>query len=99
MKFQFGTRALLLATAYVAVACGGWIGTLKMDAGYPSEAVRQVLGMIAIYCPFWLPFVFLGFAVGRRALTARAVTVFALSEAAAVGLTCFLVHHPKWWMG
>jgi hypothetical protein len=85
MRFQFGTKAILLATAFVAIACGGYFALVRMGGSSLSE-LPQLLLIAAIYGPLWLPFAFLGYIIGWKSLTARTIIVFALSEAAAVGI-------------
>ena len=100
MKFQFGTKAVLLATAFIAITCGGWIGVLKMIVGgsggfYGDSALQLIPGVLVgmgIYCGFWWPLVFLGYVVGRWAFNTRIVIVFAVSEAAAVGLSYWVMN-------
>jgi hypothetical protein len=96
MKFQFGTREVLLGTAFVAITCGGWMGLLKMDNDDPLELIPQMLAMLVVYGPLWLPFVFLAYSIGRWRFNTRMIIVFAVSEAATVGLAYWLAHH--WWL-
>ena len=92
---------MLLATAFIAIACGGSVSVLKMivsvGGGPPgvvsSQLVVEVLVSMGIYCPFWWPLVFLGYIVGRWAFNTRIVIVFAVTEAAAVGLSYWSTHY------
>ncbi|HEY2881201.1 MAG TPA: hypothetical protein VGJ15_02180, partial [Pirellulales bacterium] len=68
MKFQFGTKSILLVTAAVAIACGG-IG-LFAPIAYPNRhqflALDSFLLDIIHESPLWTPLVFAAFALGRK---------------------------------
>ena len=83
MKAQFSTRAILLATAFIAVACGAWVAYRHNYLQQPLWEPPLPLPLV-ITAPLWIPFVFLAYAIGRRTLTARFVVAFALIELAAV---------------
>jgi hypothetical protein len=90
MKFQFSLSSLFLHTTFVAMVCGGILGFVGiLDANnrhgghyhwsYPFNS-------LAMNLPLWLPFAFLAYALGRRAVTVPMLIVFALSQAAAWGI-------------
>jgi hypothetical protein len=87
MKFQFGTRTMLLATATIAIALGGILGWEQI-IGLPS-ADRRLLWTVEIVpfaAPIWLPIAFGAFAIGRKAITVRMVVALAIAQAVGVGV-------------
>jgi hypothetical protein len=58
---------------------------LDVNAAFAVRTeLRYVLLSIGFTAPVWLPFTFIGFAIGRRMLTVRMVVALAIVEAAAV---------------
>lgn len=98
MKFQFSIKAILLATAFIAIALGGLYGwndimrrTLEPKGGKVMPvSLMQMWIDLRWSSPFWLPLAFLGYATGRRTLTLSIIIPFAMSEAVAMGITA-------WW--
>jgi hypothetical protein len=95
MKLQFGTPAILLGTAFIAVWLGGYFATLARNAREFNFAATPLLwdtiliwGPVS-YSPIWLPLVFLGYAAGRRAISLKFVVAFAIAEALAVAAVFF----------
>jgi hypothetical protein len=90
MKLQFTTRTLLLVTAAVAIALGGalgWMQALKLrDSTYQVD-LRIVARNTAFGLPLWLPFVFLGYSIGRRRITVPMVIIFAIAELISIGVS------------
>jgi hypothetical protein len=81
--FQFSTRQILLATAFVAITCGGIVAYIKII--YENEPVwRLISAQIMIFAPVWTPGLFVAYAIGRRMFTTRLVVIFALMESLAV---------------
>ena len=82
MRFQFATSTLLIAAAFVAVWVGGIVAAWRLLVPAQQEYLAQTLLWLG---PFWFPFVFVAYALGRRTITAKCVLAFALSEAAVFG--------------
>jgi hypothetical protein len=83
MKPQFGTSALLLATAFAAICASGMLPYWRESTPHDWAYLGWLLPLMT---PILFPFLFLAYALGRRALTAKIVLAFAISEAAAVGV-------------
>ncbi len=87
-QFQFGTKSILLATAVVAITCGGVIATGRIwrPGGLSPIPYDRILLMFLANAPIWTPVVFVAFALGRKKLTVPMTIAFALMEAAAIGI-------------
>jgi len=86
-KPQLGLSTLLLTTAFIAVWSGGMIAEWKLMVPAQQEYLAQTVIWLG---PFWFPFVFVAYAIGRRALTLPCVLAFAFSEAAVFGAAIWL---------
>ena len=75
MRFQFGMSALSLTTAFVAVSLGGMVAEWRLLVPLQRTILAQT---IFWFGPFWLPFVFVAYAVGRRDVTTKWVLAFAI---------------------
>ena len=84
MKLQFSLATLLLATAVTAIGYTGILCWLKL---VQRSGARWFLAAIAFQTPVWLPFAFVAFILGRKSLTLSMVIVFAIAEAACIGLS------------
>jgi len=94
MKFQFGTSSLLLATAFIGIGLAGTAATSRfledkyLSSPFPPSYLGMKVSLVASYLfvvgPVWLPAAFASYAVGRRALTAKILFVFAIAEVLAV---------------
>jgi hypothetical protein len=80
---RFGLSGLLLAIAFVAVAIAG--SQFAIRAVFNDSA--EVYALAALLLPLWLPVAMCAFAIGRRQLTVRMVVVFAVLEAASIGVS------------
>ncbi len=83
MKLQFSTASLLLATTFIAIAAGGMVPFWQALAPNEHAFVAYLLEALS---PVIIPFLFVAFALGRRALTVRIVIAFAIGEGAAIAL-------------
>jgi len=90
MKFQFSTSTALLFITAVAIACGGIVGWTTLSG---ATGDGWLLYFIAVLTPYYIPAIFAGFAIGRRALTVRMVVSFAVVQGAAVGGAYWLATH------
>lgn len=81
MKLQFGTDALLMVTAIIGISVCGSLAALRQ---WPAMMAVNGVCAAASLAPFWVPFVFVAFALGRKRLTWSWTLGFALAEAAAV---------------
>lgn len=95
MKVQFGTRTLLIATAFI----GLWVGAstalpsvLRLALGLPSddtvwvnsyETMAIYLGMTA---PLSAPIAIVGYGLGRTSLTVRMAIAAGVAEALALAI-------------
>jgi hypothetical protein len=86
VKLQFSTRSLLLATAFVAIACGSFGGWWQIDGAKDPGSVHIYVYVLGFMMPVWLPLVFIGYAIGRKRLSVPLVLIFAVAQALAVGL-------------
>ena len=94
MKLQFRTSDLFIATTFIAVSVGGFYALMRQ---FPTVSVLDTLiGFAVIQSPFWLPLVFLGYAIGRRAMTVRLLIVFIVAEAIGLGLMLYWRQHHYW---
>ncbi len=87
MRIQFGARVLLLATALVAIALGGSIAAWEILVARESATPLQPWEMARVFLimgPWWIPFVFFAYCLGRRTISVAPVLLFALVEAVAV---------------
>src|SRR5262245_32321146 len=92
MRFQFSTRQILLATAFIAVICGGFVGYIHAIEYKDWEKPWWTAGEHFIAtASLWCPAVFVAFAIGRRTFTARLVAACALTELAAVIVVTLLI--------
>jgi hypothetical protein len=82
MRFQFGTKAILLATAFVAIACSGLICLHRLTL-YHSNSPWIAINYGLLGAPIWIPVVFASNAIGRRQITFGMLIGFALAEVAA----------------
>ena len=88
---KFSTSTLLLVTAVVAIACGGivaWRATMESGSYFTLGYWFAAAGT---HGPFWIPLVFIAFAIGRRKLTLLMVIYLAVCEAASVGISVVLI--------
>jgi hypothetical protein len=90
MKFRFGTEGLLLTVALTAIWLGGIVATWKEMAG--SITGHPGIEMVVLG-PFWLPAVFVAFAIGRRTLSAQLVVTLAILEVTFVMLATLILGH------
>lgn len=80
MRFQFSTRVILLVVAIVAIGCGSII-TFNKQFWSARGWQWSDMGYLAIYgLIFWLPAIFVAYAIGRRRLTVSLVVLLALAE-------------------
>src|SRR5262245_20389924 len=89
-RFQFSTRHILLATAFIAVICGtsAWYGHILREWYTPGPVQWRVFGArTVVTVPLWIPVVFVGYAIGRRSFTAQSVVIFAIIQLFAIVLT------------
>jgi len=75
---------LLLAITFVAITFGGILGYRQINAYGQVLPWWQIAWHTGISSILWIPFVFLGYAIGRRTLTLRIVVAFAFAELWAV---------------
>ena len=81
MKLQFGADALLMVTAIIGISVCGSLAALRQ---WPAMMAVNAVCAAASLAPFWVPFVFVAFALGRKRLKWSWTLGFALAEAAAV---------------
>ena len=93
MRFQFSTRQILLATAFVAITCGG-VGVYRQIGYQPPVRWSIVVNHVAVSSPLWVPSLFFVYAIGRRAFTTRLVVTFALMEL----LACIISYAWGHWL-
>ena len=86
MKFQFSTKAIMLATAIVAIACGGVLVVRTIWSPDDTVPFHLILLEFVANAPIWTPVAFVAFAFGRKKLTVPMTIGFALMEAAAIGI-------------
>jgi hypothetical protein len=92
MKFQFSILAMMIATAFVAITFGAWMAVWRVVIGSdPSQRVIELAGAVVVVSPFWVPFLFVAYALGRRQLHVRLVALFAIVEIAACFATTILI--------
>jgi len=96
MRFQFSTQQILLATAFVAITCGGIVGFRYVQSWFSSPALPWSLVWFyaAVATPLWMPSIFVAYAIGRRSFATRLVVIFALIELAAVFISWGAWHWP-----
>src|SRR5215467_11190425 len=75
MRFQFSTQQILLATAFVAITCGGIVGFRYVQSWFSSPALPWSLVWFyaAVATPLWMPSIFVAYAIGRRSFATRLV--------------------------
>jgi hypothetical protein len=83
MRIQFGTSFLFFATAWVAITLSAFLTSSRASTPRLSGGILEVLRILGVFGPCWLPFVLLAFALGRRRVTIRILLVFVAMEAAA----------------
>jgi hypothetical protein len=89
MKFQFGTSTLLLATAVIAITCGGvgtWVLLLRQRSLASTLPWDLIIAVNRVYLPLWVPVLFVAYAIGRKALTVPMVITFAVAETISLGI-------------
>src|SRR5258708_1713225 len=67
MPLRFGTRGLFLATTFVAICAGSFVAAWKLLAPVQQQ---YLVPTVAFVSPFWLPTLFVAYALGRKAITA-----------------------------
>jgi len=82
---QFTTKTLLLITAVAAILCGGIVGFHAILPGPRMPLGIFVIESLALV-PLWLPYAFIGFAIGRKRLSVAMVMILALTEAIALAI-------------
>jgi hypothetical protein len=83
--FQFSLRTLLLIVAFVSIWAGGCLGLWRVAAATGVEGLF-VVELFLDLSPAWVPIGFLGYVLGRRAVTGRTILLFAAAEVAAIAL-------------
>jgi hypothetical protein len=91
MKFQFGTKTMLLATATIAITCAGVLAYRPIWSPYFINL--DLWTIFAWAAPLNVPLIFLGFVLGRKKLSAQMVVAFAIAEAAAIGILYLVLRH------
>jgi hypothetical protein len=77
---QFRLSTLLLVVTFVSISLGG-IAVWTRIVGIPfDEFPENYFVQVVFWSPYWLPWVLLAYALGRRKLTARTVLAFLLGE-------------------
>jgi hypothetical protein len=84
MKFQFGTSALLLATAFIAISMSGLVAVHNFFQPSRFDMGVGELSTLACGAPFWTTIAFIAYALGKNRLTAKSIFAFGIAEAAAV---------------
>jgi hypothetical protein len=97
MKVQFGTKALLLTTAFVSIYLAGVTAGLNMlrrpGTGAPwDDLMFDVVRPLLFFMPFWVPLIFIAYAVGRRAISPGIVLALAVGEATAICAMLFVLN-------
>jgi hypothetical protein len=87
MKSQFSTSSLLLTTTFIAIWLSGVVAAWKLMVSAQHDYLVQTVIYLG---PFWFPFVFVAYVLGRREISAKCVLAFALSEAAVFGAAMWL---------
>jgi hypothetical protein len=83
MKLQFNTATLLLATAWGAIALGGGLAGWRAEMVNNSQATPVDLVKVLVFTsPWWMPFVFAAYALGKGRLTVKTTIAFAIAEGA-----------------
>ncbi|HVU86419.1 MAG TPA: hypothetical protein VHD36_03800 [Pirellulales bacterium] len=92
---KFGTRTLLLGTAFVAVSLGFCVATVRTIERHTLIVTYGI--ELAYYAVFssslWLPLAFFVYAVGSRRLTARMVACFTSAEFLAFCAVWYFLSH------
>jgi hypothetical protein len=88
-KFQFTTRALLLAVTFVAIGLGGMLGACAVMRVQPDDRLDLLIFVVGT-APFWMPISFAAYAIGRWTLSTWTLAAFATLEALAVFGTWFV---------
>jgi hypothetical protein len=65
MRFQFSLATLLVCMTFVAI-CLGSIGFMRVV--WKEASTSFVLQVLIFYSPYWIPFVFIAYAVSFGAL-------------------------------
>jgi hypothetical protein len=84
MRFQFGTAAIFIAIAFIAITLAG--GLAVFSAYQPANWTIVAIAFFVVQSPFWVPMVFLAYAAGRRTMSVRILIAFAIAEGIAVAL-------------
>ena len=74
---------MLLATALVAITCGGVLVVRTIWSPIPFN---RILLQFLADAPLWVPVAFVAFAFGRKELTVPMTIAFALMQAVAIGI-------------
>ena len=79
-RFQFSTSSILLATSFVGICIGGMLPLGRRMTPNDQALIGWVMFVMS---PFWVPFLYIAYAMGRRTLTLKTVLAFAVTELAA----------------
>lgn len=77
-----------MTTAFIGVWLAGSMAAWDYLNPYQHQYLVQKVGLMS---PFWAPFVFAAYALGRKAVTGKLVIAFAVAELVAISWT-------RWWM-
>jgi hypothetical protein len=101
MNPQFSLKTLLLATAVVSLLIAAPLLAVREFAVIDPDTYSKthdplfLVKVALVLSPLWLPLVFVGYAIGRRSITARFMLCLAVSEALAFCVTWLLFPYTK----
>ena len=90
-RFQFSTSTLLSAITFFCVALGGAITAFTFVMGTVGTQPAEYAAFVAAGAPIWFPFLFLFYALGRRALTVSILIAFVVVEVTSLGALYWVV--------
>jgi len=93
MKFTLAT--LLLITTFAAIVFGTFCWWSLQFYRYSEPRWSLVSRTIATTMPLWLPFVFAGYAIGRRRITVPYMIALFFAQLAAAGIA-YAVFAVSW---
>ena len=82
---RFSTSTLLLSITVAAIVCAG-----MMTIAEGHRGVSMMPAYFAILSPVIVPWVFIGYAIGCKALTVRMVIALAGAQALAIGIALLI---------
>lgn len=82
MKIQYSISTILVSMAFVAITVGGWAACWRLA----DMEVTQGLLVTLLLSPYWIPFAFCAYALGRRRASIWIAILFTVAEGVSLAI-------------